>query len=70
MTNAFALLRLLPMNDRVKDVEIVVLSHQIVVLERQLIEIGRPFARAASGLSAGRRSRTRAMEYAATGSYR
>ncbi|MEU6269173.1 hypothetical protein [Saccharopolyspora shandongensis] len=29
-------LRLLPMNDRVKDVEILALRHQITVLERQL----------------------------------
>jgi putative transposase len=36
VTNAFALLRLLPMGDRDKDVEILVLRHQITVLERQL----------------------------------
>jgi transposase InsO family protein len=36
VTNAFALLRLLPMSDRDKDVEIVVLRHQITVLEHQL----------------------------------
>jgi transposase InsO family protein len=36
VTNAFALLRLLPMSDQDKDVEIVVLRHQITVLERQL----------------------------------
>jgi hypothetical protein len=36
VTNAFALLRLLPMSDRGKDVEILALCHQIVVLERQL----------------------------------
>ncbi|HWO65717.1 MAG TPA: integrase [Umezawaea sp.] len=36
MTNAFALLRLLPMNDRDKDVEILVLRHQITMLEREL----------------------------------
>ncbi|MEU4807201.1 hypothetical protein [Actinosynnema sp. NPDC023587] len=35
MTNAFALLRLLPMSDRSKDVEILVLRHQITVLERE-----------------------------------
>jgi hypothetical protein len=34
--NAFALLRLLPMSDRDKDVEILALRHQITVLERQL----------------------------------
>ena len=32
----FALLRLLPMSDRDKDVEILALRHQIAVLERQL----------------------------------
>jgi hypothetical protein len=36
VANAFALLRLLPMSDRDKDVEILVLRHQITVLERQL----------------------------------
>ena len=36
VTNAFALLRLLPMSDRDKDVEILVLQNQITVLERQL----------------------------------
>ncbi|MFH9354579.1 integrase core domain-containing protein [Kitasatospora sp. NPDC017646] len=36
VTNAFALLRLLPMSDREKDVEILALRHQISVLERQL----------------------------------
>ena len=36
VTNAFALLRLLPMSDRDKDVEILVLRHQLMVLERQL----------------------------------
>jgi hypothetical protein len=36
VTNAFAALRLLPMSDRDKDVEIVALRHQITVLERQL----------------------------------
>ncbi|WP_093273990.1 hypothetical protein [Saccharopolyspora shandongensis] len=36
VTNAFAMLRLLPMNDRDKDAEILVLRHQITVLERQL----------------------------------
>ncbi|GAA2695518.1 integrase core domain-containing protein [Nonomuraea recticatena] len=36
VTNTFAALRLLPMSDRDKDVEILVLCHQITVLERQL----------------------------------
>ncbi|WP_158854825.1 integrase core domain-containing protein [Saccharothrix deserti] len=36
VTNAFALLRLLPLSDRDKDVEILALRHQITVLERQL----------------------------------
>ncbi|MFG1711066.1 hypothetical protein ACFLIM_48710 [Nonomuraea sp. M3C6] len=36
ITNAFAALRLLPMGDRDKDVEILALRHQITVLERQL----------------------------------
>ncbi|MEV5499514.1 hypothetical protein AB0M50_29345 [Nonomuraea fuscirosea] len=36
ITNTFAALRLLPMSDRDKDVEILVLRHQITVLERQI----------------------------------
>jgi hypothetical protein len=36
VTNAFALLRLLPMNDHDKDAETLVLRHQITVLQRQL----------------------------------
>ena len=36
VTNAFALLRLLPMSDHDKDTEILVLGHQITVLQRQL----------------------------------
>ena len=36
VTNALALLRLLPMSDRDKNAEILVLRHQITVLERQL----------------------------------
>ena len=32
----FALLRLLPVSDRDKDIEILALRHQIMVLERQL----------------------------------
>jgi transposase InsO family protein len=36
VTNAIAMLRLLPIGDRAKDVEILTLRHQIAVLERQL----------------------------------
>lgn len=36
VTNAFAMLRLLPMSDREKDAEILALRHQIGLLERQL----------------------------------
>ncbi|MEV6701817.1 integrase, partial [Streptomyces sp. NPDC051453] len=36
VTNAFAMLRLLPMSDRDKDAEILALRHQITVVERQL----------------------------------
>ncbi|MGC5660370.1 hypothetical protein ACN261_08185 [Micromonospora sp. WMMD723] len=36
VTNALALLRLLPMSDRDKDAEILALRHQIMVLGRQL----------------------------------
>ncbi len=38
VANAFAVLRLLPMSDRDKDVEVLALRHQITVLERQLGE--------------------------------
>jgi putative transposase len=36
LTNGLAILRLLPMSDRAKDVESLALRHQITVLERQL----------------------------------
>jgi putative transposase len=36
VTNTLAMLRLLPMSDRAKDVEILALRHQITVLQRQL----------------------------------
>jgi putative transposase len=36
VTNVFAMLRLLPMSDRAKEVEILALRHQVMVLERQL----------------------------------
>ena len=36
VTNAFAMLRLLPMSDRAKDAEILALRHQMMVLERHL----------------------------------
>ncbi|WP_405784171.1 hypothetical protein OG512_37300 [Streptomyces sp. NBC_01378] len=36
VTNAFAMLRLLPMSDHEKDVEIRALRHQVALLERQL----------------------------------
>lgn len=36
VTNAFAALRLLPMSDCDKDVEILVLRHQLTILQRQL----------------------------------
>ncbi|MFF8035844.1 hypothetical protein [Streptomyces sp. NPDC016626] len=36
MTQAFAMVRLLPMSDRDKDAEILALRHQITVLQRQL----------------------------------
>ncbi|MFG2785805.1 integrase core domain-containing protein [Streptomyces prunicolor] len=35
-TNTFALLRLLPMNDRDKDIEILALRHQLLVLQRKV----------------------------------
>jgi hypothetical protein len=46
VTNAFAALRLLPMSDRDKDVEILVLRHQLTVLQRQLSPARPGFTRA------------------------
>jgi hypothetical protein len=36
VTNAVAMLRLLPVSDRAKDAEILALRHQVMILERQL----------------------------------
>lgn len=36
MTNTFSLIRLLPMSDRDKEIEILVLRHQLTVLQRQV----------------------------------
>ncbi|MGW7003849.1 hypothetical protein ACWGCW_13735 [Streptomyces sp. NPDC054933] len=38
-TNTLAVLRLLPMNDREKDIEILALRHQLLVLQGQ---VGKP----------------------------
>ncbi len=36
LTNTFTLMRLLPMTDQEKDIEILTLRHQLIVLQRQL----------------------------------
>jgi hypothetical protein len=36
VTNALAMLRLLPMSDHAKDAEILALRHQVMVLQRQI----------------------------------
>jgi hypothetical protein len=36
VTNGLAMLRLLPMSDRAKDVEVLALRHQLTILQRQL----------------------------------
>jgi hypothetical protein len=49
VTNAFALLRLLPRGDRDKDIEILSLRHQLAMLHRQLdgqqVRFERPIGR-------------------------
>ena len=52
VTNAFALLRLLPRSDHDKDAEILALRHQIAVLQRQLGEQRVRFQPADRGLLA------------------
>ncbi|MEU5850691.1 integrase core domain-containing protein [Saccharopolyspora shandongensis] len=52
VTNTFAMLRLLPMSDRDKDIEILALRHQITVLERQLGQARVQFAPADRALLA------------------
>ena len=61
-TNTFALLRLLPMSDRDKDIEILALRHQIGVLQRQLRDTRVRFSpadRASSTPTAGSASSAR-----------
>jgi hypothetical protein len=56
VTNAFAVLRLLPMSDRGKNIEILALRHQITVLERQLGKNRLPFAPSDRALLAAARA--------------
>lgn len=44
LTNTFALIRLLPMSNRDKDIEILSLRHQVAVLQRQLGDTRVPFS--------------------------
>ncbi|GAA4260329.1 hypothetical protein [Dactylosporangium darangshiense] len=53
VTNAFAMLRLLPMSDRDKEVEILALRHQIAVLERQTRQRQAPVRPERSGVPGG-----------------
>lgn len=56
VTHVFAALRLLPMTDREKDVEILALRHQLTVLQRQLGD-QRPNSDPRTGRSSLRSSR-------------
>jgi hypothetical protein len=51
ITNAFALLRLLPGSDRDKDAEILALRHQLAVLQRQLRPAASPDRSSRPGLT-------------------
>src|SRR2546423_1001916 len=53
VTNAFAVLGLLPMSNRDKDVEILALRHQITVLERHLGQGEGAVRRERSGVPGG-----------------
>ena len=53
VTNAFAMLRLLPISDRAKDAEILALRHQIMVLERHLGREKVRFPAQRSGVAGG-----------------
>jgi putative transposase len=53
VTNAIAMLRPLPMSDHDKDVEILALRHQVMVLQRQLGERKVRFKRVSRTLKEG-----------------